>query len=156
MTPPMLPAVTIFQSTLSVRRATKAAEWLGNQTMISIHALREESDVSSNAGSAGGYISIHALREESDQRHFRKRRDGVISIHALREESDVNYLGIDNSTTEFQSTLSVRRATGYRTEYVQVPVFQSTLSVRRATNPQCRMPSLSIFQSTLSVRRATG
>ena len=35
----------IFQSTLSARRATSAAEWLNTHQIISIHALREESDV---------------------------------------------------------------------------------------------------------------
>ncbi len=34
--------------------------------MISIHALREESDVTTPAVSDASAISIHALREESD------------------------------------------------------------------------------------------
>ena len=33
-------------------------------------------------------ISIHALREESDETHSHVSRGGQISIHALREESD--------------------------------------------------------------------
>ena len=33
-------------------------------------------------------ISIHALRKESDQRARHGRFDEVISIHALRKESD--------------------------------------------------------------------
>ena len=57
-------------------------------------------------------ISIHALREESDE-------SGVcvmdttkeISIHALREESDQVTAVVDSITESFQSTLSVRRAT---------------------------------------------
>ena len=80
---------------------------------ISIHALREESDVAKK-----GYydieitISIHALREESDEA-YNSLIGAVddISIHALREESDfldaLAYTGYD----VFQSTLSVRRAT---------------------------------------------
>ena len=35
-----------------------------------------------------GGISIHALREESDMSRATISIDGVISIHALREESD--------------------------------------------------------------------
>ena len=101
-----------FQSTLSARRATITP--LGGQggLIISIHALREESD-RKNAMQMRvvSIISIHALREESDvfaymirvvivnfnPRSPRGERlneifDGdttyIISIHALREESD--------------------------------------------------------------------
>ena len=37
-----------FQSTLSVRRATLGVMDVGDSTVISIHALREESDVASD------------------------------------------------------------------------------------------------------------
>ena len=77
-----------FQSTLSVRRATDADGQMAVELIISIHALREESDHSHAGKFAGRTISIHALREESD---LRFRRDDLvckISIHALREESD--------------------------------------------------------------------
>ena len=36
----------------------------------------------------------------------------VISIHALREESDLSFFGALAPYKKFQSTLSVRRATG--------------------------------------------
>ena len=57
-----------FQSTLSVRRATWSMPAVAEDGVISIHALREESD-----GFVGDLfpelgISIHALREESDCR----------------------------------------------------------------------------------------
>ena len=78
---------------------------------ISIHALREEGDVSlkvprllsSNfyprpprGGRLGPIpdahafrdISIHALREEGDNKGFFKNIILIISIHALREEGD--------------------------------------------------------------------
>ena len=102
----------IFQSTLSMRRATNAA-W-GNRAYldISIHALHEESDAifptsipmrrisihalheeSDLLGSMWGNlnlpISIHALHEESDSAHFTVVGANIISIHALHEESDV-------------------------------------------------------------------
>ena len=59
---------------------------------ISIHALREESDLW-NIGTLAvcvTAISIHALREESDKAAYALDWLNVISIHALREESD-NY-----------------------------------------------------------------
>ena len=56
---------------------------------ISIHALREESDVDFRYVLDGEDISIHALREESDRLiHTVSQTHVVISIHALREESD--------------------------------------------------------------------
>ena len=57
----------LFQSTLSMRRATFGN---GNRFafgVISIHALHEESDSATAAHLfAVRYISIHALHEESD------------------------------------------------------------------------------------------
>ena len=60
----------IFQSTLSVRRATIAEHRERVSVAISIHALREESDVGLACGGRVLAISIHALREESDP-HWR-------------------------------------------------------------------------------------
>ena len=56
----------LFQSTLSVRRATDVVEEVVFGEHISIHALREESDWKGRSRNASGSISIHALREESD------------------------------------------------------------------------------------------
>ena len=55
-----------FQSTLSVRRATRGNGDRMNNIQISIHALREESDDRIMDGRNADRISIHALREESD------------------------------------------------------------------------------------------
>ncbi len=104
----------VFQSTPSARRAT-AAGAVGWRTscQISIHALREESDLVVVVDQVGFFgISIHALREESDDIRIltpqifalnfnprpprgERRNPGspqhwfyLISIHALREESD--------------------------------------------------------------------
>ncbi|EDT45696.1 hypothetical protein BIFDEN_01532 [Bifidobacterium dentium ATCC 27678] len=57
--------------------------------MISIHALREESDITSPHHPPAQCISIHALREESDPVNIYWFVIVLISIHALREESDV-------------------------------------------------------------------
>ena len=63
--------------------------------MISIHALREESDyLINNIATDLDEISIHALREESDLWKLLTGLNLVISIHALREESDVIFCGI--------------------------------------------------------------
>ena len=79
--------------------------------MISIHALREEGDLTKlvfhllhflflstpsarratrqlAGNNQAGLISIHALREEGDLRAVPLRLHGQISIHALREEGD--------------------------------------------------------------------
>ena len=62
-----LPEMSIFQSTLSVRRATQHCRLAGTHITISIHALRKESDTHKTAHSlALVWISIHALRKESD------------------------------------------------------------------------------------------
>ena len=79
----------IFQSTLSVRRATGAEQNQKNGLDISIHALRKESDFD------GCKLDLRI----------------VISIHALRKESDPNVSEPSPLKSKFQSTLSVRRAT---------------------------------------------
>ena len=114
-----------FQSTLSMRRAT--ASWPHNLTVtvISIHALHEESDFSPADIADEGDISIHALHEESDG------RTGWVTRHA-----DL-----------FQSMLSMRRATSKRGSVIPRMIFQSTLSMRRATacrHATCATPSISI------------
>ena len=71
-----------------MRRATDDTLEKHLNRIISIHALREESDPECANGYRPDLISIHALREESDQV---KADFGLIigiSIHALREESD--------------------------------------------------------------------
>ena len=101
---------TSFQSTLSVRRATFVCTVGGICLIISIHALRKESDDIDDGVVADRVISIHALRKESDHLADGHGPRLVISIHALRKESDRRN-GSDSSKDEFQSTLSVRRAT---------------------------------------------
>ena len=125
---------TVFQSTLSMRRATPH---------ITTRPL------------APAYISIHALHEESDA--CRKARPDMIniSIHALHEESDPTFLPVASSVTGFQSTLSMRRATQSNGSRNCATAFQSTLSMRRATNYVNIGTDSERFQSTLSMRRAT-
>ena len=57
--------------------------------LISIHALREEGDLTRNHARNPEYpISIHALREEGDDLVWQLYHRTEISIHALREEGD--------------------------------------------------------------------
>ena len=56
--------------------------------IISIHALRKESDGRGRARVRRTVISIHALRKESDFRAVFLADLQLISIHALRKESD--------------------------------------------------------------------
>ena len=100
---------------------------------ISIHALREESDVGEGPVEHADGISIHALREESDRVCAVPDPDRPISIHALREESDERKRLRLPAVSKFQSTLSVRRATPSVFSLTSALLFQSTLSVRRAT-----------------------
>ena len=57
---------SLFQSTLSVRRATQALRHIEDGLVISIHALRKESDSVGERLRGQDLISIHALRKESD------------------------------------------------------------------------------------------
>ena len=57
----------VFQSTLSMRRATRPPRNQSAAGGISIHALHEESDKMAPVAVVNfGAISIHALHEESD------------------------------------------------------------------------------------------
>ena len=125
----------IFQSTLSMRRATvvDAAHFVA--IVISIHALHEESD----DGVAAEFV--HAL---------------VISIHALHEESDPTAWRTVQSSSEFQSTLSMRRATHpYPRAHLHRAISIHALHEESDTRSRCRPSPCWTFQSTLSMRRAT-
>ena len=130
---PSVSSWPVFQSTLSMRRATLYRLSYRGLIRISIHALHEESDPNPEPETQGDNISIHALHEESDwtqaARWSRHRR--------------------------FQSTLSMRRATVYTVASIAGIRFQSTLSMRRATHQVSTCLQMEVFQSTLSMRRAT-
>ncbi len=59
----------LFQSTLSMRRATYIEFQRLLQAKVSIHALHEESDVRCTGKLPNRLVSIHALHEESDRKH---------------------------------------------------------------------------------------
>ena len=105
----------IFLSTPSARRATPPARFLSGRTRISIHALREEGDLS--------FVLITRCKMYFYPRPPRGGRPSLpastprtkcISIHALREEGDRCYNIRPASSDRFLSTPSARRATCQR------------------------------------------
>ena len=170
---------TVFQSTLSLRRATSAAALGQGGDAISIHALLAESDLTDGRQVCLVQISIHALLAESDLLQGIPHHLGGISIHALLAESDrslewrcIYTMGISIHALLAESDEEADLGT------VTEAVFQSTLSLRRATPAPSggRMPAGHFnprspcgerhlqslckyhhdqFQSTLSLRRAT-
>ena len=82
--------LSLFLSTLSLRRATSSVNTADQEARISIHALLAESD-----GRGANRVTRH----------------WYISIHALLAESDVSLMLYDTSSLIFLSTLSLRRAT---------------------------------------------
>ncbi len=125
--------MTKFQSTLSMRRATPG------EHVVSV---------------VGG-ISIHALHEESDRcgRHHSGLRG--ISIHALHEESDLPSVPMTHHCDEFQSTLSMRRATKEPSVSNSLDRISIHALHEESDKPASAWRVPSGFQSTLSMRRAT-
>ena len=149
--------LSIFQSTLSMRRATNPQIRRKYHKWISIHALHAESDRTLRtywrkrlhfnprspcgerhsqifAEDMDGSISIHALHAESDVVRQAFTRALKISIHALHAESDAAKLV---NLAHFQY-FNPRSPCGERLENLQKlvnkKIFQSTLSMRRATS----------------------
>ena len=104
--------MSVFQSTLSLRRATVDLCIVPEIHGISIHALLAESDQKAFSKLSVPVISIHALLAESDFFLLPCTRSNPISIHALLAESDQLTSALFRKSTGFQSTLSLRRATG--------------------------------------------
>ena len=101
----------LFQSTLSMRRATAYGSCSPNRKQF-------QSTLSMRRATFVGVSQPH---------------DCDISIHALHEESDGKSDADMDAVTQFQSTLSMRRATCAACGSKLAWVFQSTLSMRRAT-----------------------
>ena len=103
---------TVFQSTLSMRRANgeSTQSWVLSTFQSTLSMRRATEQIPS--ADLIIRISIHALHEESDSQKWCDVGECLISIHALHEESEI--------VTVF---------------VVVMPAFQSTLSMRRATAP---------------------
>ena len=80
------------------------------------------------------YISIHALREESDlQNAMQVINTAKISIHALREESDLEIYSIKDELADFNPRPPRGERLCLFEIFTQRFQFQSTPSARRAT-----------------------
>ena len=101
---------------------------------ISIHALREEGDFTTDTAAVAfiKFLSTPSARRATSgvaQYNF----DTKISIHALREEGDSIYKTNADLQTIFLSTPSARRATTTLNYPRIIRKFLSTPSARRAT-----------------------
>ena len=101
-----------FLSTLSLRRATRAANCQQRNHQISIHALLAESDplLMFWLFRLSRFLSTLSLRRATQCRRPRPR-PRFISIHALLAESDSKPRALKSRRMVFLSTLSLRRAT---------------------------------------------
>ena len=157
-----LSKVTVFLSTLSLRRATGLSYfYIIKITGISIHALLAESDNSSvnTADQEARFLSTLSLRRATISAS-REASEPIISIHALLAESDVRPTGNQPSTpgisihallaeSDFTGTLDPKKydhfyprsPCGERHSQTrttdQTTKFLSTLSLRRATTAFC-------------------
>ena len=124
-----------FLSTPSARRATFWASARVGQTVISIHALREEGDPYLPPSSLMHCaISIHALREEGDANSkYKVLGDMQISIHALREEGDTVFRAASMRGLDFYPRPPRGGRLAERSGIDFEVVFLSTPSARRAT-----------------------
>ena len=118
-----------FQSTLCVCRATTEVTSTRIKTIISIHALRMQSD-------ALGQNQQPPLGAFQSTRQYKSRyplQSSHISIHALRMQSDIELVRQIMAETDFNP----RSAYAERPYFPSWPVlpkkFQSTLCVCRAT-----------------------
>ena len=73
-------------------------------------------------------ISIHALREESDMAKFCINMEQIISIHALREESDCTSLCRAYASVDFNPRSPWGERPDSDVALVSLNGFQSTLS----------------------------
>ena len=78
----------MFQSTHSLRSATRTFEPLIPQIRVSIHALLAECDKNMALKESITTVSIHALLAECDGLLYHWRTIKTVSIHALLAECD--------------------------------------------------------------------
>ena len=154
----MAQAATIqFLSTPSARRATACVHGGRTMLMISIHALREESDAGWGLtfDAVNEFLSTPSARRATDRRSG-SRGASLISIHALREESDGAVGRLSRRVGEFLSTPSARRATlREATGKLPASYFYPRPPRGERLNARGTSPHSSGFLSTPSARRAT-
>ena len=140
----------LFLSTPSARRATRQLSRWNSPSGISIHALREEGDISFWATMSGIPAYFYPRPPRGGRRvRLAETEPGVlISIHALREEGDFR----NTQNPIIHSHFYPRPPRGGRPRVdarIQIPFqrFLSTPSARRATvsiGSQCMTLTISI------------
>ena len=169
-----------FQSTLSLRRATRPAIKMdclesnfnprspcgerrdpkyrlcavcGFQSTLSLR--RATSNVDLWRIKTGRFQSTLSLRRATGW-DFAVLHAQLISIHALLAESDPTPKSKDIKAQEFQSTLSLRRATGALPQLVPRHFnFNPRSPCGERHSKDVAIMMILLFQSTLSLRRAT-
>ncbi len=101
----------VFQSTHSIRSATKARQSLWPcLSFQSTHSIRSAT-FQRWFLFVRSFVSIHALHTECDNKLIDAEGYTEVSIHALHTECDVVAILIDFAHETFQSTHSIRSAT---------------------------------------------
>ena len=133
-------SLSIFLSTLSLRRATFDHLQICLQAGISIHALLAESDIT--APTSSGKREDFYPRSPCGERPS-KTIQGSLSVYFYPRSPCGERQYIISKCERggiFLSTLSLRRATRARGTHLLEPIFLSTLSLRRATRTGCSAP----------------
>ena len=127
--------VSIFLSTLSLRRATVVDTLIfaGSMLFLSTLSLRRATRAKSGQQRSRNNFYPRSPCGERPPARMSSRLE-AISIHALLAESDHRQFPCQSpEKSGFLSTLSLRRATILCAVSVQIGGFLSTLSLRRAT-----------------------
>ncbi len=145
----------VFQSTHSLRSATKNVQAGGGGFHVSIHALLAECDLNGNSNQTLILVSIHALLAECDLNGNSNQTLILVSIHALLAECDLN--GNSNQTlilVSIHALLAECDGTHLNRPYNLWGFNPRTpCGVRRT--PCSAAVSRKTFQSTHSLRSAT-
>ena len=101
----------VFQSTPSLRKATKVHAGISKKPGISIHTFLAEGDGNIKRDWIILSISIHTFLAEGDYRSASNRAQTAISIHTFLAEGDGMNSYRADASVGFQSTPSLRKAT---------------------------------------------
>ena len=157
--PHMTSYVNVFQrflSTPSARRATFWRQKTPGVPFISIHALREEGDISAALADGLTIISIHALREEGDFPPSPSNSAASYFYPRPPRGGRPTAMSAQTDTILFLSTPSARRATMPHPHLTRDEAI-SIHALREEGDPYCQawQPEQGQFLSTPSARRAT-
>ena len=151
------PAVGVFLSTLSLRRATPYLTGAFYEIVISIHALLAESDIACIGGIVDnvGFLSTLSLRRATRCGHYCYRRSPYFYPRSPCGERLPKSPSVGGNCNFYPRSPCGERLPTIASIFARL-AFLSTLSLRRATRSiAVCVRRMSIFLSTLSLRRAT-